>query len=56
MFQFKDAFKVFEHIMNDDLFADNCQALLEIDCDKNNDRIAPVNYNLAKLKDFISRC
>lgn len=41
--------------MNGHLFADDCQALLEINHDKINDGIALVNSDLAKLNDFISR-
>lgn len=38
------------------LFADDCQALPKIDHDQINDGNALVNFDLAKLKDSISRC
>jgi hypothetical protein len=51
---FNDTLKVFDH-MTGHLFADDCQALLEVEHGKINDGIALVNSDLAKLKDFISR-
>lgn len=41
--------------MTGHLFADDCQALLEVDSDKINDGVELVNSDLAKLNDFINR-
>jgi len=51
---FNDTLNILEH-MTGHLFADDCQALLEVDFKNINDGIVKVNSDLAKLNDFIKR-
>jgi hypothetical protein len=51
---FNDTLNVPEHLTGH-LFADDCQALLEVDFDQINSGIDKVNSDLEKLNDFISR-
>lgn len=51
---FNDMLNVLEN-MTGHLFADDCQALLEVDLNQINNGIDKVNSDLAKLNDFIKR-
>lgn len=51
---FNDTLNVFDH-MTGHLFADDCQALIEVDFNQINNGIDKVNSDLEKLNDFVKR-